>query len=201
MNRPGNKVKVVLIGDSGVGKTALFRRFEDNSFEPEQQLTVGASCCSVTIKIDDETIDFMIWDTAGQEQYRGIIPMYFHKADFVLAVYDLTQRDSFKHLEEWLKLAKECAPTSVKILVIGSKEDLGNRVVTENEVALLLEDPQICRICDTSALTGFGVRNVLLDMAVMARDLQLNTRPSDNAKVLNEECHSRNEHQKGCCRM
>lgn len=188
-------MKVVLIGDSGVGKTAIFRRFEDKGFDEDQQLTVGASCCNVTIESGGTSVDFMIWDTAGQEQFRGIIPMYFHKTDFILAVYDLNQRDTFTSLADWLKLAKECAPESAKVFIIGSKCDVeGNRVAPE-EVAKLLQDSQVCRIFDTSALTGYGIHDVILEMANMAREMNLNVREScETIRDPRETVEN-----KGCC--
>jgi small GTP-binding protein len=109
----------------------------------------------------------IIWDTAGQERYRGIIPMYFKRAAFVLIVYDISNRRSFEGLRDWHQLSREKAPNVAKIIIIGNKADLPNRLISlaegtdfANSIGALF--------FETSAMTGAGVEEVLMSSAAMA---------------------------------
>lgn len=128
--------KVVLIGDSGVGKSSILLRFTDDTFNPEQQSTIGVDFKVKQINIDDKDIKLTIWDTAGQERFRTLTSSYYRGAQGIALVFDVTRRDSFDYLPHWLKEVCVYSPGSgenvVKILV-GNKIDCADRVVSRRE--------------------------------------------------------------------
>ena len=135
-------IKVVFIGDSGVGKTAIYQRLEKNTYSDEIQPTVGGGFSQVLIEtprendtnifstgydITDENKDHFIagiWDTAGQERFRNIVPMYFQRSDIIILVYDITCDESFSSVEVWYEIIKQKAPADARIILIGNKQDL-----------------------------------------------------------------------------
>jgi small GTP-binding protein len=162
------KVKVVFIGDSGVGKSALFASFQQRPFQPALPQTVGGACANVSVHVDgDQTINMIIWDTAGQERYRGIIPMYFNRAAFVLIVYDISNRQSFEGLKDWHQLSHERAPDAARIILIGNKADLSNRTTSIAEGVEFAHSISAI-FFETSAMTGAGVDEVLMAIASIA---------------------------------
>ncbi|XP_056010300.1 ras-related protein Rab-5B-like isoform X2 [Ostrea edulis] len=121
------RVKVVVVGDMCVGKTAIALRFTKNAFEEKIAHTVGASYYIRSMDIEDRTILFQIWDTAGQERFRSLVPMYLRDADIALLVYDITSEESFHSLELWRTELLASAPSHVTTAVVGNKSDLGSK--------------------------------------------------------------------------
>ncbi|EEA05957.1 Ras family protein Rab-1A, putative [Cryptosporidium muris RN66] len=115
--------KLVLIGDSGVGKSCLLLRFADDSFTDSYITTIGVDFRFRTVKIDDKIIKLQIWDTAGQERFRTITSAYYRGADGVVLVYDTTLQSSFDHIDDWISEVDRYTTDSSKILV-GNKCDL-----------------------------------------------------------------------------
>jgi small GTP-binding protein len=128
-------IKAVLIGDSAVGKTSIFRRLESKTFDTEHVATVGGAFIRVWIDLPTGTrTEIGLWDTAGQEKFRTIVPMYFQKTDILIVVFDLTNPDSFRGIDNWITLARDRGPPDVRIFIIGNKLDLtAQRAVTYNE--------------------------------------------------------------------
>jgi len=118
------EVKVVLLGDTGVGKSSLVLRFITNEFKPYQESTIGASFMSKLIMVDGSPIKFQIWDTAGQEKYHSLAPMYYKGAAAAIVVYDITKRNTFKTLQDWIRELQEQGPEGIVIAVAGNKSDL-----------------------------------------------------------------------------
>ena len=151
-------LKVVLLGESFVGKTAIATRFVNDSFDQNgaYQGTVGASFLSKAINVDDIPCDLAIWDTAGQEVYRTLTPMYYRDAQIALIVFDITQKNTFEQVEAWYKQVKEQSP-NVVITICGNKADLPQREVQMNEAFELSKDLNNVPYIETSAKTGAGV--------------------------------------------
>ncbi|KAL3127736.1 putative rab1a protein [Cryptosporidium parvum] len=122
--------KLVLIGDSGVGKSCLLLRFADDSFTDSYITTIGVDFRFRTIKIDDKIIKLQIWDTAGQERFRTITSAYYRGADGVVLVYDTTSTSSFDHIDEWVTEVNRYTTDSTKIL-IGNKCDLTSQKMVD----------------------------------------------------------------------
>merc|ERR1711959_322703 len=116
--------KVVLIGDSGVGKSNLLSRFTRNEFNLETKSTIGVEFATRSIQADGRTIKAQIWDTAGQERYRAITSAYYRGAVGALLVYDISKQQTFKNVERWLTELRENAAPNIVIMLVGNKADL-----------------------------------------------------------------------------
>jgi small GTP-binding protein len=133
--------KAVLIGDSGVGKTAIFRVIQRHPFNECASETVGGSCCTIDLTMPDNSHSrLMVWDTAGQEKYRQMIPMYFNRVSVLVVVYDITMPESFKTVQAWIELAHERAPSTCITFLIGNKADLEDKRVISTEAGLDLQE-------------------------------------------------------------
>ena len=165
-----NKVKVVLIGNSTVGKTAIFHRIQKNEFSLDSTPTIGGACANITHEMDDgRKVQFIIWDTAGQETYRGIVPMYFSRAAFIFIVYDISQKSTFAAVEDWLRIAKERAPGDAKYGILGNKCDLeSQRMVQVADGKKLAERLDAFVFLETSALRGEGIRELMSMLCTVA---------------------------------
>jgi len=157
--------KLVLIGDSGVGKSCLLLRFADDNFTDSYISTIGVDFRFRTITIDKKTVKLQIWDTAGQERFRTITSAYYRGADGIIMVYDVTSQESFDHVEEWLSEVDRYANEGTSKLLVGNKADLVDEKQVSEEVAQrFAEKLGICCI-ETSAKTATNVDNAFLTMA------------------------------------
>merc|ERR1711991_569539 len=118
--------KVVLIGDSGVGKSNLLSRFTRDEFSTDSKSTIGVEFATRSVACDGKTIKAQIWDTAGQERYRAITSAYYRGAVGALLVYDLTQASTFRNCERWLNELRDHADKYIAIMLVGNKSDLSH---------------------------------------------------------------------------
>ena len=116
--------KIVLIGDSGVGKSNLLLRYSKNQFSEDQNVTIGVEFASKTLKIENSFVKTQIWDTAGQERYRAITQAYYRNALGALMVYDITSYDSYRSIKKWMREVKDNSENGVLLILIGNKSDL-----------------------------------------------------------------------------
>ena len=119
--------KYIIIGDTGVGKSCILLQFTDKRFQPVHDLTIGVEFGAKMINLDGKAIKLQIWDTAGQESFRSITRSYYRGACGALLVYDITRRETFKHLKQWLDEAKQNSNPDMVIMLIGNKIDLDSR--------------------------------------------------------------------------
>jgi small GTP-binding protein len=115
---------VVLIGDSGVGKSNLLSRFTRNEFNLDSKSTIGVEFATRSIQVDAKTIKAQIWDTAGQERYRAITSAYYRGAVGALLVYDISKHQTFENVTRWLKELRDHADSNIVIMLVGNKSDL-----------------------------------------------------------------------------
>jgi len=149
--------KVVLIGESGVGKSSLLRRFSGRDFEQETKATIGVEFSIHNMQIDGKNIRTQIWDTAGQERYRAITNVYYRKATGVLLVYDITNHASFRSLSRWLSEARSYAESDACVSMVGNKSDLRHlRTVTRTEAEDFAKE-NFVNFIETSALDTSNV--------------------------------------------
>lgn len=149
--------KVVLIGDSGVGKSNLLSRFTKNEFNLESKTTIGVEFATKTIECGDKIIKAQIWDTAGQERYRAITSAYYRGAVAALLVYDITKLHTFQNVEKWLQELKDYADDNIVVMLVGNKTDLKHlRAVKEDEAKSFAEENELAFI-ETSALDSTNV--------------------------------------------
>jgi Ras-related protein Rab-11A len=149
--------KVVLIGDSGVGKSNLLSRFTRNEFNLESKSTIGVEFATKSIHADGKTIKAQIWDTAGQERYRAITSAYYRGAVGALLVYDISKRISYENVSRWLKELRDHADQNIVIMLVGNKKDLRHlRQVSTDEAKAFCEQNKLFFI-ETSALSDSNV--------------------------------------------
>uniref|UniRef100_A0A3P8NCW0 Ras-related protein Rab-25 n=1 Tax=Astatotilapia calliptera TaxID=8154 RepID=A0A3P8NCW0_ASTCA len=116
--------RLVLIGDSGVGKSNLLSRFTRNEFNLESKSTIGVEFATRSIQVDGKTVKAQIWDTAGQERYRAITSAYYRGAVGALLVYDIAKHLTYENVERWLKELRDHADSNIVIMLVGNKSDL-----------------------------------------------------------------------------
>ncbi|TSP09094.1 Phosphatidylinositol 4-phosphate 5-kinase type-1 gamma [Bagarius yarrelli] len=160
--------KVVLIGDSGVGKSNLLSRFTRNEFNLESKSTIGVEFATRSIQVDGKTIKAQIWDTAGQERYRAITSAYYRGAVGALLVYDIAKHLTYENVERWLKELRDHADNNIVIMLVGNKSDLRHlRAVPTDEARAFAEKNNLSFI-ETSALDSTNVeeafKNILTEI-------------------------------------
>mmetsp|Transcript_124022 Transcript_124022/g.243294 ORF Transcript_124022/g.243294 Transcript_124022/m.243294 type:complete len:212 (+) Transcript_124022:92-727(+) len=156
--------KYIIIGDTGVGKSCLLLQFTDKRFRADHDLTIGVEFGARLITIEDKHIKLQIWDTAGQESFRSITRSYYRGASGALLVYDISRRDTFNHLSNWLQEARANANPNMAIMLIGNKCDLPRREVSfEEGTAFAREHGLIFR--ETSAKTAQNVEEAFIQTA------------------------------------
>lgn len=149
--------KVVLIGDSGVGKSNLLSRFTRNEFCLESKSTIGVEFATRSIQVDGKTIKAQIWDTAGQERYRAITSAYYRGAVGALLVYDITKGATFENVERWLKELRDHADANIVIMLVGNKSDLRHLRSVSTEDAQSFCEREGLSFIETSALESTNV--------------------------------------------
>eukprot|EP00766_Chilomastix_caulleryi_P002051 gnl/Chilomastix_caulleri/303.p1 GENE.gnl/Chilomastix_caulleri/303~~gnl/Chilomastix_caulleri/303.p1 ORF type:complete len:165 (+),score=28.66 gnl/Chilomastix_caulleri/303:95-589(+) len=119
--------KLVLLGDTGVGKSSLVLRFVRNTFIDYAEPTIGAAFLTQTVQLEDQLVKFEVWDTAGQERYRSLAPMYYRGAPSAVVVYDITNRETFSVAKQWIDELRVEAAADVVLALAGNKCDLVSR--------------------------------------------------------------------------
>ena len=151
--------KLILIGDSGVGKTNILNRYINNEFSLASQSTVGVEFGSKIIKKNDKSIKLQIWDTAGQERYKSITTAYYKGSKGALVVYDISRKSTFENVDKWIGELKTNGNKDVRIILVGNKADLEDkRQIQTDEVAKKAEQYNIA-FCETSALDGRNIEH------------------------------------------
>eukprot|EP00768_Dysnectes_brevis_P003649 gnl/Dysnectes_brevis/2594_a3131_1546.p1 GENE.gnl/Dysnectes_brevis/2594_a3131_1546~~gnl/Dysnectes_brevis/2594_a3131_1546.p1 ORF type:complete len:211 (-),score=79.12 gnl/Dysnectes_brevis/2594_a3131_1546:91-696(-) len=175
--------KILLIGDSGVGKSCLLLRFADDLFNQSYISTIGVDFKIRTIDIEGKTVKLQIWDTAGQEKFRTITSTYYRGASGIIVVFDVTDRTTFDNVGVWLREIEKFASADVAKLLVGSKADLvDKRKVDAAEAQQLAAELGIAYI-ETSAKTRLRVDDAFLDMA----RLIIKGRPDDGVDTRDQE--------------
>lgn len=149
--------KVVLIGDSGVGKSNLLSRFTRNEFNLESKSTIGVEFATRSIVVDGKRIKAQIWDTAGQERYRAITSAYYRGAVGALLVYDIAKHLTYENVERWLKELRDHADDNIVIMLVGNKSDLRHLRAVPTDEAKAFSEKNGLSFIETSALDSTNV--------------------------------------------
>ena len=158
--------KIIVIGDSGVGKSCLTTQAVRNNFEEFYTATVGFEFLTFNMRINNNVLKLQIWDTCGQEVYKSLISNFYRNSSLALILYAINNRDTFLHAETWLNDLKNQANPNVKVFLVGNKSDLENeRVVSKEEGEKFKEEKKLDRFIETSAKTGENARSALLEAA------------------------------------
>lgn len=158
-----NEVKVVLLGDMGVGKSSIALRLVHDQFNANSVTTVGAVCWTKSVSTKNGQVKLQLWDTAGQERYHALAPLYYRGASVAVVVYDITRRETFGTLKDWVRELKMQGPSNILIAVVGNKADLADKrdVTTAMGQAFATEIDGI--FAETSAKTSSGGIKELFD--------------------------------------
>ena len=157
--------KLVLIGESAVGKSSLALRFVKGQFHEYQESTIGAAFLTQTVCLDDTTVKFAIWDTAGQERYHCLAPMYYRGAQAAIVVYDVTNQDTLGRAKIWVKEIQRQASPNIVIAIAGNKADLATKRAVEFEEAESYAEENGLIFMESSAKTAMNVSEIFLAIA------------------------------------
>lgn len=150
------KFKMIFLGDQGTGKSSILNRFVNDKFDPNYQATIGLDFNSKNVKIDNQDVRLLLYDTAGQEKFRSLIPMYTRDAQIIILVYDVTRKESFTHLTDWINGLTNVKKEDVIFVLVPNKIDLDSREVTKEEGEKYAADNNIPIFEEVSAKTGDG---------------------------------------------
>ncbi|XP_052071534.1 ras-related protein Rab-26-like isoform X3 [Mytilus californianus] len=190
--------KVMLIGDSGVGKTCLLVRFKDGAFLSGSFIsTVGIDFRNKVVDVEGTKVKLQIWDTAGQERFRSVTHAYYRDAHALLLLYDVTNKASFDNIRAWLGEINEYAQEDVVIMLLGNKADMaGERMIRTEDGEKLAKEYNVA-FMETSAKTGM---NVDLAFMAVAKDLKMKkTRKPADPKFNVAEYVLQERKSGGCC--
>ena len=205
-------LKIVLIGESGVGKTSIISQFIDQIFQNDQQSTIGGTFSTKTIKCGNgKILKLEIWDTAGQERYRSVTKLFYKDANAAILVYDITNKFSFEEIQNyWFGQVKDSAPENIIIAIVANKLDLyENEQVDETIARKYAQDNNALFAC-TSAKNTSGIEDLFIEIAKIysGSDSALTIQEKDEAeeykkirkesvRITREEM--KNNKKKGCC--
>jgi len=197
--------KLLLIGDSGVGKSCLLLRFADDTYAESYISTIGVDFKIRTIQLEGKTIKLQIWDTAGQERFRTITSSYYRGAHGIIVVYDITDADSFSNVKNWLEEIARYACEGVNKLLVGNKCDLASKRAVEKKTAEDFANKLDIPFLETSAKSNNNVEAAFMTMAskIKTRIGQSSTRGdgkgSAKLPTKGEDVSGKKKSSGGCC--
>ena len=167
MSEGSESFKVVLVGESGVGKTSIITQFIDQTFQEDQQSTTGGTFSTKSVVCDNgKTLKFEIWDTAGQEKYRSLTKMFYKDANAAVLVYDITRKDSFEELQNyWAEQIKESSPSNIILAVAANKSDLFNKEAVDEDEARKFAESLGAIYASTTATTVESINDLFIQIA------------------------------------
>ena len=206
-------IKVVLIGESGVGKTSIISQFTKGVFNQDLISTNGATFSTKKKEFKDlnKILSFEIWDTAGQEKYRSLAKMFFKDAAVALIVYDITSKKSFDEIKNyWMNLVKENGPKQIIMYIVGNKCDLSEKEVVNEDEVREYADKQNVSFYLTSAKNSIGIDELFDEIGKKYLSPEFNNseeiiqrkmRKNEVTKVNKEAAlqNNKNNNKKGCC--
>ena len=202
--------KIVLIGDSAVGKTNILSKYLTDQFDPESKSTVGVEFGTKNFKVDNNIVKVQIWDTAGQERYRSITNAYYKGAKGALVAYDITNKNSFENLDRWISDLKTNGDDNISIILLGNKTDLEDkRVITTVEGKNKAEFYK-CFFLETSALNGSNIEKAFNELIMdvyknnhetfeTQANIQINTDKTINLDKGKMDENNKNKERGWCC--
>ncbi|KAL1489366.1 hypothetical protein ABEB36_014279 [Hypothenemus hampei] len=194
--------KLLIIGDSGVGKSSLLLRFSDNTFTGSYITTIGVDFKIKTVNIDGQKVKLQIWDTAGQERFRTITSTYYRGTHGVIIVYDVTNGDTFANVKRWLhEIDQNCEV--VNRVLVGNKNDTPDRKVVLTEDAQRFADTMNIQLFETSAKDNINVEEMFMAITrlVLRSKLEMKERQNEHKDIVNlkDKKRSSNKNKTKCC--
>jgi small GTP-binding protein len=177
-------IKVLMLGDSGTGKTSLLLRYVDNTFKPTLTSTLGIDFKTKHVIVEDLRAKLQIWDTAGQERFRAITTSYFKGSNAVMLVFDVTDKQTFDNVNNWCRQIREKGDPNTSILLVGNKcDEKFNRVITKQEGQALAESHKITYMEVSAKNNGEGVDEAFSRIALETKRRMLGEMTSSTAGV------------------
>lgn len=190
--------RIVMIGDSAVGKTSMITKLVNDEFKPDEESTVGAMFIMHEEIVNGKKIEMQIWDTAGQERFRSLGPIYYRGAHCAVAVFDITRNNTFIGLEPWVESFKDIAGQASSVFIVGNKIDLVEyKDVVDDSVNKWCENRGL-KYYPTSALTGSGINELFQDIALYLLQNENNSSAFDANEAIDIEPKN-NEGESSCC--
>uniref|UniRef100_A0A3Q4GSL3 small monomeric GTPase n=1 Tax=Neolamprologus brichardi TaxID=32507 RepID=A0A3Q4GSL3_NEOBR len=200
---------MVLIGDSGVGKSNLLSRFTRNEFNLESKSTIGVEFATRSIQVEGKTVKAQIWDTAGQERYRAITSAYYRGAVGALLVYDIAKHLTYENAERWLKELQDHADSNIVIMLVGNKSDLRHLRAVPTDEAKAFAEKHGLSFLETSALDSSNVelafQTILTAIYNIVSQRQMSGRtdsdfsPASNVVPITVEPTQNSSNKGACC--
>ena len=156
------KYKLIMLGDENVGKTSIINRFKNNKYTGNYEPTLGLDFQTKSIEIDNINVKLLLYDTAGQEKFRSLIPLYTKEAKIIFFIYDITNSDSFLSIEKWYNALTNVNKDESIFFLIGNKIDLINERQVQEEEGKIYAESHNFNFQEVSALTGDGIDNLFL---------------------------------------
>ena len=192
--------KVLLIGNSGVGKSSLLLRFADEYFNDTQMPTIGVDFKIRTIEVDSKDVRLQIWDTAGQERFKTITSAYYKGSQGIIVAYDITDRSSFANVIEWMNQIEKNADCLIAKMLIGNKKDLDSQREVSYEEGKELADHYNIKFMETSAKESMNVEESFIAMAKDIKDqISLITREHNGKKLTMKTNKIKDNKSSRCC--
>ena len=201
--------KVIVIGDSGVGKSCLTNRATKNMFDENYSTTIGFEFYTFNIKMLGKIVKLQIWDTCGQEIYRSLISNFYRNSSLAIIVYAINSKESFKNIDMWLKELRMNASPDVKVMLIGNKLDLEDeRKVSTEEGESYAKRNNFYQFIEASAKTGINTKNTFIEIAYMFYEDYLKYKIEDdeipkendkNIKSLKAQNRKKHKRRNQCC--
>ena len=156
--------KIIFLGDQYVGKSSILNRFYQDKFEEDYQATIGLDFHSKNVEIKGSTIRLLLYDTAGQEKFKSLIPMYIRDANIIIVVYDITNKDTFIHTDHWVNETKDLKREDAIFVLVGNKTDLEDKRAVSNKEGEDFATEKGFLFHEVSAKTGEEVQELFTDI-------------------------------------
>ena len=197
--------KLILIGDAGVGKSSILNREIKDNFDESYKVTIGFEFLLIYCKVNELNIKFQIWDTCGQEKYQALVQNFYHNTSLAIIIYDISKRESFDNLGNWLKDLKQHTEKGLPIFIVGNKNDL-ERKVTEEEGKLFKNENEIFYFTECSAKNGYNVKEIFIEAAKCLYQIKKISNKINKTKRLKLEIGNEDDNiidkkkKKKCCK-
>ena len=206
-NKYDYSFKMIVVGDAGVGKSCLTSKASKGIFEETYAATIGFEFLAFNVKLNDKVVKLQIWDTCGREIYRSLISSFYKNSSLAMMVYAINNKESFTHIESWLKEVKLQSNPDVKIFLIGNKSDLEEeRKVSKEEANIFKEENGINFFSETSAKSGINAKEVFIEAAKLLYSEHLKYKENKRKKVMDnnniilpKKLNKNTRKKGGCC--
>jgi small GTP-binding protein len=195
--------KILTIGESGVGKTCILLRYTDNKFIKHHLTTIGIDYKTKDVNINNKSIKLKIWDTAGQERFRNITQQYYKGADGIVLVFDLTDRNSFEKVREWMKqIQSYTQKDSIAIVLLGNKCDAEDKAVSIQEANEIANEFNL-KFFETSAMNNINIEESFKQLSseiIKIKDAKNSSSDAEPQRMaLKPSSNNEQKKKKGCC--